>query len=218
MPESTGRGISTAVGVLLLVTATVMARPDRNPVAWLVKRPDRWALLRLVGILGGAAVPGGPDPSATPGGGPGRRGGLDSLDDDRHRRRRRGGLLPRASASRRLLIERETLSRQRAEAEMRYRIIADNAVDVILHLSGGRVEWVSPSVETAFGHPRTLDRLPTSATTSTRRLRTGDGDAGRGRFRQADQTRFRVHTADGGYHWVDGREALRRRRGATPTG
>ena len=62
MPESTGQGISTAVGVLLLVTATVMARPDRNPVAWLVKRPDRWALLRLVGILGGLA-----------GTGPGRR-------------------------------------------------------------------------------------------------------------------------------------------------
>ena len=39
--------------MLLLVTATLMARPDRNPVAWLLKRPDRWALLRLVGILGG---------------------------------------------------------------------------------------------------------------------------------------------------------------------
>jgi hypothetical protein len=50
---STGQRISTAAAVLLLVTATVLARPDRNPIAWLLTRPDRWALLRLVGVLGG---------------------------------------------------------------------------------------------------------------------------------------------------------------------
>ena len=51
MTESTGLRISTAIGVLLLAAATVLSRPDRNPVAWLMTRPDRWALLRLVVVL-----------------------------------------------------------------------------------------------------------------------------------------------------------------------
>lgn len=31
---------------MLLVTAAVSARPDRNPLAWLLRRPDRWSLVR----------------------------------------------------------------------------------------------------------------------------------------------------------------------------
>ena len=56
LPESTGQEISTAIGVLLLIAATLAACPDRNPVAWLLARPDRWALLRLVAVLGGLPV------------------------------------------------------------------------------------------------------------------------------------------------------------------
>ena len=183
------RGISTAVGVLLLVTATVMARPDRNPVAWLVKRPDRWALLRLVRHPRRAAVPGGPDPSATPGGGPGRRGGLDSLDDDRHRRRRRGGLLPGASASRPAdrAGDAQPATRRGRDALPDHR--ADNAVDVILHLNGGRVGGCPHPSRRRSGHPRTLDRHRHRPQHRPRRLRTGDGDAGRGRFRQSRSRR-----------------------------
>ncbi|GJF16560.1 hypothetical protein NGTWS1803_02960 [Mycolicibacterium cyprinidarum] len=49
-----GMGISTALAIVLLVTATFVARADRNPLAWLLARPDRWTLVRMVGIL---AVP-----------------------------------------------------------------------------------------------------------------------------------------------------------------
>ncbi len=38
---STGMAISTALAVLLLVVATLVARPDRLPLAWLLARPDR---------------------------------------------------------------------------------------------------------------------------------------------------------------------------------
>ena len=40
---------------------------------------------------------------------------------------------------RKLLIEKENINRQRADAEVRYRILADNAVDVIAHLRGREV-------------------------------------------------------------------------------
>ena len=66
-----------------------------------------------------------------------------------------------------LLIEKEQLSRERADAEMRYRILADNAVDIIVHLRGSQVVWVSPSVEAALGGPlRAVDRLQASAAAS----------------------------------------------------
>lgn len=52
-----------------------------------------------------------------------------------------------------LLIAKELASKQRAEAETRYRILADNAVDIIVHFRGGGVAWISPSVEPALGGP-----------------------------------------------------------------
>ncbi len=49
------------------------------------------------------------------------------------------------------LIRAEQLAHERAEAEKRYRILADNAVDVIVHLRGTSVAWVSPSVQPRWG-------------------------------------------------------------------
>ena len=40
-----------------------------------------------------------------------------------------------------LLIEKELVSKERADAETRYRILADNAVDIIVHLRGSEVAW-----------------------------------------------------------------------------
>ena len=204
MPESTGQGISTAVGVLLLVTATVMARPDRNPVAWLVKRPDRWALLRLVGILGGLPFLVGLTRLPLLAVGLGDEAAW-ILSTTIATVVVGAAVFYLSQREQGLLIERETLSRQRAEAEMRYRIIADNAVDVILHLNGGRVEWVSPSVETAFGAPPEhwigTDIGHNIDPDDYERVMATLAGVGSG---EPIQTRFRVHTADGGYHWVDG--------------
>ncbi len=54
--SSTGQALMTAVALLLVAAATALARPDRFPVAWLLARPDRPSLLRLVGILAGFPV------------------------------------------------------------------------------------------------------------------------------------------------------------------
>ncbi len=53
---STGMAISTALAVLLLVVATSVARPDRPPLAWLLARPDRGALVRLYGLAVGFLI------------------------------------------------------------------------------------------------------------------------------------------------------------------
>lgn len=204
LQESTGQGVATAIGVLLLVAASLAARPDRNPAAWLLARPDRWALLRLVGILGGLPV----------------LVGLARLPFLLF------GLSTEAAwilattiatlmigvaafylsqREQKVLIEKEQLSRQRADAEMRYRILADNSVDVIFHLRDSRIAWVSPSVESAFGEPARM----WTGTDLSLRIHPDDLDT----FTTAMQAigpdrpvlaRYRVRTADGGYHWVDG--------------
>jgi diguanylate cyclase (GGDEF)-like protein/PAS domain S-box-containing protein len=105
----------------------------------------------------------------------------------------------------RLLIEKELASTERADAVMRYRILADNAVDIIVHLRGTEVAWVSPSVEAPLGgplqqwigsdfrhriHPDDLDTLATAL--------------GRIASGESVRKRFRACSLDGDYHWIDG--------------
>lgn len=50
---SKGQAFLTAAALLLLVAATSLARVDRFPLAWLLARPDRSSLVRLLAILAG---------------------------------------------------------------------------------------------------------------------------------------------------------------------
>ena len=204
LTESTGQRISTAVAVLLLVAATVLARPDRNPIAWLHTRPDRWALLRLVGVLGGLPLLVGVSrlPFLALGLGTEAAWILATTI---------ATLIAGVSVfylsqrEQKLLIDKELLSRQRADAEARYRILADNAVDVVFHLHGSTVTWVSPSVETAFGDPPPQ----WAGLDFSLRIHPDDLEAVASAVRGIGPdkpvgARFRVRTAEGGYHWVDG--------------
>jgi diguanylate cyclase (GGDEF)-like protein/PAS domain S-box-containing protein len=206
--QSTGMGISTAVAVALLAFAAVAVRPDRNPAAWLLARPDRATLVRLGGILAGLPL----------------LVSLSRLALSALGLRDEAAWVLSISVStvvlgvatfyvsqreQRLLIEKELL---RAEAEKRYRILADNAVDIVvhlhhgavIHLQGTEVVWISPSVQAAFGdppqewigsdfgrrvHPEDVDTLAAALN----RIAPGEPAL----------ARFRMFTADGAYHWVD---------------
>ena len=201
---TTGIAISTALAVLLLVVATSVARPDRPPLAWLLARPDRGALVRLYGLAVGFLL----------------LVALSRLTFLALGRSENaafalsvmvctavvvlvGFRLRHQEQS--LLIEKEQLSRERADAEMRYRILADNAVDIIVHLRGSQVVWVSPSVEAALGGP--LQRWIGSG--FRRRIHPDDLDTlaiALQRIASGESVlqRFRVRSVDGGDHWVDG--------------
>ncbi|GJF09108.1 hypothetical protein NGTWS0302_09370 [Mycolicibacterium cyprinidarum] len=119
----------------------------------------------------------------------------DSADAESHAREL---ALDTASAS---LVE---LSNQRADAEVRYRLLAENAVDIIGHLQGNKVLWISPSVEAAFGWP------PEQwlGADFSHHVHPGDRDAlaagvhavARG---EPAAVRCRIATADDSYRWVD---------------
>lgn len=201
--SSTGQALMTALALLLVAAATLLARPDRFPVAWLLARPDRNSLLRLVGLL--AALPIVVAIS---------RPILLRLGVGEHAEWTFSILLGTLVVGaitfffiqneQRLLIEKELVSKERAEAEARYRILADNAVDIVVLLRGDEIVWVSPSVEAALGrppdgwigpgfnrhiHPQDIEKVAAAL----RRVAAGESVV----------QRFRIRSADGEYHWVE---------------
>lgn len=201
---STGQAISTASALLLVIAATALTRPDRFPLAWLLARPDWRSLVRLAGILAGFPIV---VASSRP------TFGLLGIGE--HAEWTFSILLGTlivgvitfyfSQREQKLLIEKELVSNERADAEMRYRILADNAVDIIVHLRGIHVAWVSPSVQSALGGPPQRwigsgfgDSIhPDDRITLARAvLRIASGES--------VLQRFRVCSADDHYHWVDG--------------
>lgn len=201
---STGQALMTAVALLLLAAATSLTRPDRFPVAWLLARPDRKSLLRLAATLAGFPVV---VALARP---VFLRLGLGQQAEWTFSIMLGTAIVGAITfffiqREQKLLIEKELVSKERADAEARYRLLADNAVDIIVHLRDGEIAWVSPSVEAALGRPpegwdaSDFDRHihPEDAravVAALRRVAAGD----------AVLQRFRVRAADGTYHWVEG--------------
>ena len=147
---STGQAMATALALVLLHIAATVTRPDRLPVAWLLARPDQQALLRLGCVLAGFPIVVAMSRLA-----------LLRLDFNEQSAWTvaiavgtaivGAGTFYLSQRVQKLLIAEEAMSRERAEAEKRYRILAENAVDIILHLRGNEIAWVSPSVESALG-------------------------------------------------------------------
>ena len=195
---------SAALGLVLLVVATMLSRPDRAPVAWLIARPDRWPLVRMAGILAGLPIVVGLSRLVL---------AEVGLSTDAVWALSLGvgtvvvgvGAFYFGQREQKLLIDEEQSSRRRAEVEKRFRILADNAVDVVMHIRGREAVWISPSVEAALGtspewwvggdvtrrvHSDDLDVVVTAL-----------GELAQGR---PVRVRCRLQATDGVYHWVEG--------------
>jgi diguanylate cyclase (GGDEF)-like protein/PAS domain S-box-containing protein len=202
--SSTGQAISTAAALLLLVAAASLARSDRFPIAWLLARPDRRSLVRLAGMLATFPIIVALSRATFLGLALGEHAGW-TLSIVLGTAVVGAITFYLSQREQRLLIEKEAVSKQRADAEMRYRLLADNAVDIIVHLRGTEVAWISPSVEAALGEPAPQwigpgferrihpDDLDTVAF-ALRRIAGGESVV----------QRFRVRAMAGEYHWVDG--------------
>jgi diguanylate cyclase (GGDEF)-like protein len=202
---STGQAMATASALLLLVVAASLTRPDRPPLSLLLGRPDWRSLVRLVGIL--AAFPLVVALARATFLAAGLRGehvewSLSIVV---------GTVVVGAvtfylsQREQKELIQKEFVSKLRADAENRYRILADNAVDVIVHLRDRQVAWVSPSVATALGGPP--QRWLEAGFTNRIHPEDRDGlEAALQRVAEGESViqRFRVLSVDAGYRWVDG--------------
>ncbi len=201
---SSGMGIFTVLGILLLVAATMLARPDRNSLGWLLARPDRRVLTRIVAVLAGLPITVGFSRLALLALGLPESAAL-ALSVTL------GTVLVGAFTSHfsqrelQLILERERFGQERAEAEERYRILADNAVDVIVHVRDNKVVWISPSAQAAFGDPP----QKWIGADYTGRIHPDDvehvvDELIRTTLEKPSLARFRVLTADGNYRWIEG--------------
>jgi diguanylate cyclase (GGDEF)-like protein/PAS domain S-box-containing protein len=106
-----------------------------------------------------------------------------------------------------------------AESEERYRLLADNATDIVFRLRHSLITWASPSVSTVLGgtpeewigqnwtdliHP---DDLDTAMAALPGLIETGKG-----------LYRARIRATDGGYHWAEAHIGTYVRSGGEPDG
>ncbi len=91
-----------------------------------------------------------------------------------------------------------------SESERRYRLLAENSTDVVMHQRGGIVQWVSPSIAIELGW--TVEDV--TGTPSIDLVHPADREAvlaARSIQASGGTTRRRIRLRDrhGGYHWVD---------------
>ncbi len=152
--RSSGQAIGSVASLLLLIAATLMACPGRDPVAWLLARPDRWTLVRMIGILAGLPLVVGLSRLLF------LEFGLDG-DGVWVLSIMVGTVVVGVAvffASQReqgLLIEKEQLSTERAEAEALYGILLEAAPDALIIVGpDGRIMLANAQTDRMFGYPR----------------------------------------------------------------
>lgn len=102
------------------------------------------------------------------------------------------------------VTERVQTAQRIAVSERNYRLLVENAGDMVTHVRDGRFAWVSPSVESVLGAPashwlgRDVQEIVPSAdvSASAARVKTLEGGG-------VIQQRIRVVAVDGVMHWVD---------------
>jgi len=200
---STGMGIATAVTLLLLVAAAFSARPDWNPVAWLLSRPDGRALIRMGALFAALPIVIGLSRLAFLALGV-HEDAVWAVSITLSAVVIGVGVFYLSQREQRLLIDRAHLIREREDAEARYRILAENAVDAVIHLRATQIAWISPSVLATFGG------APESWIGSefSSHVHADDVDfVHLGEEPSATDEpaveRFRINRNDGDYHWVD---------------
>ena len=102
------------------------------------------------------------------------------------------------------VTDREEAAGRLAASEERYRLLAQNTADVVVHVRGDTIAWISPSVQYALGGTPAdwIGRSVTDAVHPDDRPTFAEGAAA-----TASETsvvrRLRMRAADGTYHWVE---------------
>jgi diguanylate cyclase (GGDEF)-like protein/PAS domain S-box-containing protein len=200
---ATGMGIATAVMMLMIVAASIAARPDWNPVAWLLARPDGRALVRMGVLFAALPIVVGLSRLAFLALGV-HEDAVWALSITVSAVVIGVAVFYLSQREQRLLIDKAHLIREREDAEARYRILAENAVDAVVHLRGTQVVWISPSVEVTFGYAHE-SWIGSDFNSHVHADDAEFVDIGQQRTATDEPgvERFRINRADGGFHWVD---------------
>jgi diguanylate cyclase (GGDEF)-like protein/PAS domain S-box-containing protein len=102
------------------------------------------------------------------------------------------------------VTEQYTAYQALTESEERFRLLAENASDVVVHLRQGVIAWVSPSIERVLGWnaDQLVGRDATTMTHPEDRGQIEVSDAAAAD--RVQRYRIRLLGNDGAYHWFDG--------------
>ena len=89
-----------------------------------------------------------------------------------------------------------------ARSEERFRLLAENSSDVVMHLRDDHIAWVSPSVERALGW--SAENLEGRAMRELLHPLDRHALDGRPEADETERARVRLLAASGSYHWFDG--------------
>lgn len=202
--STTGQAFPTALVSLLLASTIMTVRPDRLPLRWFISRPDRRHLALLCATL-----------SAFPAAVALCRSLLNAVgigDGVNWTLSTAFGAVAVGTVTLYLsqrVSRLDTVDVERAATEQHYRLLADNAVDIVLHLRDYHIVWASPSVDHTLGEPREQ----WVGSDLRERIHPDDLDATVEAWCQiagleSVEHRFQIRSGSGAYRWVHGHVKL----------
>lgn len=193
---SVGIAPLTVTCLLLLVMATITARPDRHPLAWFASGTDHASLMRMgFVILGFPLIAWG------------SRQVLLSLGGDERTALEFSDLFSAVVIGLGVYVasrQQQALLHGISASEAHFRLLAESAADVILETRGGIIRWVSPALTSCLGwHPDAWVGHPLRAFTHAGDAVIVDALDRRIEPGRTEVANLRMRAQDGSHHWIE---------------
>lgn len=193
---SVGIAPVTVMCLLLIVTATITARPDRRPLAWFSSGTDRTSLMRM-----GLVILGYPLIQA------GSRNVLLSLGADDRTAVEFSDLFSAVAIGLGVYVasrQQQVLLHGISASEAHFRLLAESAADVILEARDGIIRWVSPALTPCLGWPPDAwVGHPLRAFTHAGDVAIADALDRRIEQGRTEVANLRMRAQDGSHHWIE---------------
>lgn len=186
----------TVMCLLLVVAATITARPDRRPMAWFASGTDHASLMRMGFVIAGYPLIAW-----------GSRQVLQSLGANERTALEFSDLFSAVVIGVGVYVasrQQQALLHGISASEAHFRLLAESAADVILETRSGIIRWVSPALTSCLGwHPDAWVGHPLHAFTHVDDAAITDALERRIEPGRTEVANLRMRAHDGSHHWIE---------------